>query len=116
MTAASTLAACGSDSRQSPTVPTSTGGTGGPPTGVSSGTLAFRTSPIAQSAILWITPLGNLNPPSHTLPTDHIYFYFANPDAGESPIARRTEFMAPGDGTVTTIFGGGIGSESRIYV
>jgi len=22
-----------------------------------------------------VIPLGNLNPPGHTLPTDHIYFY-----------------------------------------
>lgn len=48
----------------------------------------FRASPIYQAAIRWITPLGNLNPPEHTRPSDHIYFYFAAPDAGEQPAAR----------------------------
>jgi hypothetical protein len=26
-----------------------------------------------------LVPLGNLNPPGHTLPTDHMYFYLTNP-------------------------------------
>jgi hypothetical protein len=26
-----------------------------------------------------LVPLGNLNPPGHTLPTDHLYFYVTNP-------------------------------------
>lgn len=79
------------------------------------GPLVFRVSPIDQGAIRWITPLGNLNPPDHTLPTDHIYFYFAAPNAGEQPLARRTAFFAPADGVVTTVFGG-IGSESKVFV
>ncbi len=33
----------------------------------------FTVSPIEQGRLLSITPLGNLNPPDHTLPTDHIY-------------------------------------------
>ncbi|MFI5177952.1 MAG: hypothetical protein ACHQO8_05300, partial [Vicinamibacterales bacterium] len=49
---------------------------------VDTGPLVFRSSPIAPGAIKWIVPLGNLNPPDHTTPTDHIYFYFADPDAG----------------------------------
>lgn len=65
--------------------------------------LTFKASPIDPAAIRWITPLGNLNPPDHPLPTDHIYFYFADPDAGESPTLRRTAFFAPGDGTVSTV-------------
>lgn len=79
------------------------------------GTLVFRASPIDPGAIRWITPLGNLNPPGHTTPTDHIYFYFANPDAGESFVARRTDFFAPGDGTVTTVFGG-VGQETKLFI
>ncbi|HZR22875.1 MAG TPA: hypothetical protein VFA59_04750 [Vicinamibacterales bacterium] len=78
---------------------------GGPtgPTDVVAGApgfLAFRASPIALSEIRFITPLGNLNPPAHTIPTDHIYFYFAAPDAGETPIGRRTDFFAPADGVI----------------
>ena len=37
-------------------------------------TLVFTNSPADPSAIDTIIPLGNLNPPDHTLPTDHIYF------------------------------------------
>lgn len=83
--------------------------------GLPSGPLVLRASPISEAAIRWITPLGNLNPPSHTLPTDHIYFYFAAPDSGESPLARRTSFAAPGDGTVTMILGG-VGTESKVWI
>jgi len=32
-------------------------------------------SPMALSDIREISPLGNLNPPGHTFPTDHMYFY-----------------------------------------
>lgn len=74
---------------------------GGAP--VPSVSLVFSASPIEGTAIQWITPLGNLNPPAHPLPTDHIYFYFANPDAGESPVAKRTAFYAPAAGTVSTV-------------
>lgn len=75
----------------------------------------FSASPIGQDRIRWITPLGNLNPPGHAIPTDHIYFYFADPEARESPEARRSEFYAPGNGTVTTVLGG-VGQESKIFV
>ncbi len=32
-------------------------------------------SPIDIASIRDLTPLGNLNPPAHTHPTDHLYFY-----------------------------------------
>jgi len=38
-------------------------------------TLVFTQSPIDVAAIEFVVPLGNLNPPGHTLPTDHVYFY-----------------------------------------
>ena len=102
--AAIAISSCGGSnggSMMSPSAPS------GPPLlpGVGTGPLTFRTSPIALDAIRWITPLGNLNPPAHALPTDHIYFYFANPDAGESPLARRTDFFAPADGVIGDLFG-----------
>ena len=89
----------------------------GPPLlpGVGAGPLVFRASPIALDSIRWITPLGNLNPPSHALPTDHIYFYFANPDAGESPLARRTDFFAPADGVLGDVFDGG-GGDRKLWI
>ena len=94
------------------------GSSGGPdgPSGTPTPTaLTFRASPIAMESIRWITPLGNLNPPDHSTPTDHIYFYFANPDAGETALARRTTFLAPADGTVLTVFSG-VGSDSKLFV
>jgi hypothetical protein len=60
---------------------------------------AFRAPPIPPSAIEFIAPLGNLNPPDHTLPTDHIYLYHRlnNPSAPARTVA------APADGTIQTI-------------
>jgi len=101
--------ACGS----SPSGPSGNTTTNNPGAGFPAGTLSLTASPIDQSAIRWITPLGNLNPPSHTVPSDHIYFYFADPNAGESIVGRRTPFFAPGRGTVTFIIGGA-GQESKV--
>jgi hypothetical protein len=106
------FAACGGSSA---TAPTSSGSSPTSGAGFPAGTLVFKNAVIDQSAMLWITPLGNMNPPSHTLPTDHIYFYFANPNAGGSPLGARVPFYAPGDGTVTWMLGGA-GQESKIMV
>jgi hypothetical protein len=35
----------------------------------------FTNYPVDMNRITSITPLGNLNPPGHTFPTDHMYFY-----------------------------------------
>ena len=115
LAAAAIVAACGGNSRSSsPTGPTGPNDNGG--AGFPAGVIAFHASPIAPNTILWITPLGGLNPPGHTTPTDHIYFYFANPNIGESPVARRTAFMAPGDGTVTEIFTGTSIPDVKVFV
>ena len=82
------------------------GGSGGDPTdptNVSAGSLSFRASLIDPALIQLITPLGNINPGGHSLPTDHIYFQVADPTKGESPVARRTAFFAPGDGIITDV-------------
>ena len=103
-------AACGSSSTGPSSSNNNSLGAGYP-----AGALVLKNSIIDPSAILWITPLGNLNPPLHTLPTDHIYFYFANPNTGGSPQVSRVPFYAPGDGTVTWMLGGA-GQESKIQV
>ena len=82
----------------------------------SAGPFAFHVSPIAVDQIRFIVPLGSLNPPGHTLPTDHIYFYVADPSLGESGASRRTDFFAPADGTVTAVIDNGIGSDRKIYI
>ncbi len=82
--------------------------------GVGSGPFILRVSPIALDRILAIQPLGNLNPPGHTLPTDHIYFSFADPTAGESPVDKRTDFFAPADGTVFSVIDNGLGLDRKV--
>lgn len=106
------VAACGGN--HGPTSPTSTGDSASA-ANLPAGTLSLKVSPIDQAAIRWITPLGNLNPPGHTIPTDHIYFYFADPDARETAEGRRTDFFAPGDGVVAT-FLGAVGAESKVFI
>jgi hypothetical protein len=60
---------------------------------------ALRASPVDPSLVDFILPLGNLNPPSHTFPTDHIYFYvgYLRPEIGGVPV------FAPGDGIISAI-------------
>jgi hypothetical protein len=67
--------------------------------GALSATFALRASPIDPVLVDFILPLGNLNPPSHTFPTDHIYFYvgYLRPEIREVPV------FAAADGTVTAI-------------
>ena len=110
-----TLAACGGGSNSNPSGPSDPSGNGGL-AGVGAGPLVFRASPVALDAIRFITPLGNLNPPDHTLPTDHIYFYVANPDQGESPASRRTDFFAPADGIVADVINNGAGADRKVRV
>lgn len=40
-----------------------------------SGGLSFTVLPVPASAIMAATPLGNVNPPSHTVPSDHVGIY-----------------------------------------
>lgn len=46
----------------------------------------LTTSPVPLASIQFLIPLGNLNPPAHTAPTDHIYFWMA--PASSSRLAR----------------------------
>ncbi len=95
-------AACshGPTSSDSITAPTTT-----------SETLVFRASPLDEADIRFIVPLGNLNPPGHTFPSDHIYFYNRIPPA---PATTPAPVYAPGDGTVQFILASGV--ESQIGV
>ena len=64
----------------------------------------FSVSPLQYSDVSAIVPLGNLNPPSHTFPTNHIYFYIAkeNP-ADPQGVPKTVPFFAPGNITITRI-------------
>lgn len=57
-------------------------------------------SPLALGDIHEIAPLGNLNPPSHVFPTDHIYFY---PSAFIGSGTRQVPLVSPGDVVTTEI-------------
>jgi hypothetical protein len=55
----------------------------------------FTQPPFAISAISGWVPLGNLNPPAHTFPTDHQYIYLKS--------AQSTPLVAPGTVAVTRV-------------
>jgi hypothetical protein len=69
--------------------------TNGPPQGLAAcGSSPFLTVPLVPAGnIFAVSPLGNLNPPPHTFPTDHIYLYM-NPTSA---------IAAPGPSVVTTV-------------
>ena len=73
----------------------------------------FLVSPLEIKEIRFITPLGNLNPPGHTLPTSHIYFYFTNPDSCPCDLGRLRTVVAPAGGKVQY---GLTGFDGRIIV
>lgn len=75
------------------------GGTGQSPA-CPSGPL-FSLPPIALDKTLAIIPLGNLSPPDHTLPTDHIYLAVKNHNAIEPQAI--TGLVAPGDLTIVQV-------------
>jgi len=60
------------------------------------GAVTFEISPLDDEAIREATPLGNMNPPAHTFPTNHIGFYL-----------KGTDFVAVraiADGTIRTVY------------
>jgi hypothetical protein len=65
--------------------PTSTDG--GPPPGLAAcGSTPFLTVPLVPIGnIFTVAPLGNLNPPPHTFPTDHLYLYMSATAAISAP-------------------------------
>lgn len=99
------LSGCGSNGN-SPTSPGYDWTTA--PSGLG-GTLSFTRSPIDPAVIEYITPLGNLNPPGHTLPTDHIYFYHHLFHRA----APQFDVFAPASGVVATVMRNG---DDQIYI
>jgi len=65
-----------------------------------SGQPFLSASPMDYVDINGIVPLGNLNPPGHVFPTDHIYFYLANGGGGTPP---AMPVYSPGDLVVTQV-------------
>lgn len=63
-------------------------------------TSLLTTAPIADGSLRGLVPLGNLNPPGHTFPTDHVYFYLVQ-DSANQPVPAPV--VAPGDATLYRI-------------
>jgi hypothetical protein len=61
------------------------------------GTSFFTVVPIDPTRIMGWVPLGNLNPPAHTFPTDHQYIYLTAV-GGDLP---ETPLLAPGEMYIT---------------
>lgn len=61
----------------------------------------FTKIPVDPDKILFVTPLGNLNPPDHTTPTDHIYLVVKNNNEIHPEFV--TKVFAPADITITRI-------------
>lgn len=73
----------------------------GPPSGLAACGSAplFTVPPIPIGSIAVLAPLGNLNPPGHTLPTDHLYFY----PGGAAGTSNPVPLSAPGDITIHSV-------------
>jgi len=70
-----------------------------------SGPGVLTVSPLRLSDLVAATPLGNLSYPGHVFPTDHVYFYFADPGnlkPGDMDTARTV--YAPGTGLLTNSY------------
>jgi hypothetical protein len=78
----------------------------GPPALPASAT--FSRSPIDVSAISTITPIGNLNPPDHTLPTNHAYFFH--------PSQANAEVRALSAGTIRNLTRGSGGADDQLNI
>ncbi|HEY6220376.1 MAG TPA: peptidoglycan DD-metalloendopeptidase family protein [Gemmatimonadaceae bacterium] len=59
----------------------------GSPNATFSSAGVFTVSPIAVGSISSIIPLGNLNPPNHVYPTDHIYIIPVNAATGANAVS-----------------------------
>jgi hypothetical protein len=64
----------------------------------------FTASPLGLDRLLHIIPLGNLNPPGHTFPTNHMYFNWRTGaiDTSIDPSLLPTVY-APTSGTIASV-------------
>ena len=61
----------------------------------------FTVAPTDSSAFDYLIPLGNLNPPDHTIPTDHVYYVFPGDiNQGRPPV---TSVRAPSKIHITRV-------------
>lgn len=93
----------GGDGTSEPGLPTDANGTAGTPREnypePEETPFVFTHPPLAEVEYIEISPLGSLNPPGHTFPTDHIYFYLTDPGVFPPPY----QVKIPGDGVITEV-------------
>src|SRR5207247_7282645 len=82
-----------------PTAPYSFTNVPAPPGGVAQ----FSFLPVAIAPGQSITAFGNLNPPGHVLPTDHIYFYDGDLSANRPSGSDVRDIIMPATGAVVFI-------------
>src|SRR4051812_46068441 len=101
--------ACGGKGATGVTGPSSSS-SGGTSTGsgVAPGTAVFTQSPLGLSDISVIVPIGNLNPPDHTLPTNHAYFFH--------PSQANAEVRALSAGTIRNLTRGSGGADDQLNI
>jgi hypothetical protein len=101
------LAACGSNNGPSgPSLTPTTNNSNTVGQGVAPGTPLFTESPLSVDLISSIVPIGNLNPPDHTLPTNHSYFFHSS--------TADAEVRSPAGGTIGTVQRGSV--DDQLYV
>jgi hypothetical protein len=114
LTALSTLSACGGGGGSS-----DNNGSGNAPAGITTtGPGVLSVSPLELGTLVYATPLGNLAPPGHVLPTDHVYLYFVDPWGGQvlnANCAARPVYAA-GSGVVTFILQTEAAGDTKIMV
>ena len=65
------------------------------------GIAQFTVVPVAPAPGLSLTALGNLNPPGHVLPTDHVYFYATDlSKPAPSPVTATRNVYMPATGAM----------------
>jgi hypothetical protein len=64
----------------------------------------FDRSPVALDDFMGLVPLGNMGPPGHTFPTDHIYFHINRVDVNDWYLGTvEVPVVTPGDVWVTEV-------------
>jgi hypothetical protein len=83
-----------------------------------SGAGVLSVSPLDTGTLMAATPLGNLSPPGHTTPTDHVYLYFVDPWGGQQQTkdCSARPVYAAGGGVVTFILQTESAGDTKIMV